>query len=164
VTFLRYLTLLALALWIGGLVALGAAAAPQLFTVLAAQDPTSGRETAGMLFGAVLERFQYYVWGFAALLFFSLGIRAALGPRPRRFAVRMWTVSAMLVGSLVTGLYIAPSIDGIRREVPGPVASLPDSDPRRATFGRLHGASSLIMLLTVVAGAGLLWVEMKDPH
>ena len=161
-TFLRYLALLALALWIGGLVALGAAAAPQLFTVLAAQDPASGRDTAGMLFGAVFERFQHYIWAFAGVLFFSLGLRAALGPRPRRFAVRMWTVSAMLVGSLVTAFYITPRIDAIRRDVPTAVSSLKADDPRRVDFGRLHGLSSAIMVFTVLAGAGLIWVEMRD--
>ena len=163
-TFLRYLALLALALWIGGLVALGAAAAPQLFTVLAAQDPASGRETAGLLFGAMFHRFQHYAWAFAGLLFFSLGLRAALGPRPRRFAWRVWIVAGMLVGSLTTAFYITPRIDAIRQSVHGAVASLPETDSRKADFGRLHGLSSLLMVLTVVAGAGLMWAEMKDSH
>jgi len=164
VTVLRYLALLALALWIGGLAALGGAAAPQLFAVLSAHDPAAGRETAGVLFGAVFTLFQHYAWGLAAVLFASLGFRAALGPRPRRFALRMWTVAAMLTASLATVFFITPRIDAIRRHVPGAVAGLPDTDQRKIDFGRLHGLSSVLMVLTVLAGAGLMWVEMKDPH
>ena len=33
---------------------------------------------------------------------------------------------------------------------------------RRIEFGRLHGASTALMVITLVAGAGLIWVEMRD--
>ena len=115
-TFLRYLALIALALWIGGLVALGLVAAPQLFDVLEARQAAGGRELAGELFGSIFDRFQHVAWGLGGVLLASLGTRAALGPRPRRFAVRMWTVSAMLAASVVTSFVITPRIDTIRRE------------------------------------------------
>jgi hypothetical protein len=164
VTFFRYLAFVTLALWIGGLVALGVAVAPTLFDVLSAQDAVGGRELAGTLFGRVLDAFQYYAWFFAALLLASLGGRAALGPRPRRFAVRMWTVSAMLACSLVTSFYVTPRIDTIRKDATPSVSSLADTDPRKVQFGRLHGAASAMMLLTVIAGLGLIWGEMRDTN
>ena len=91
-----------------------------------------------------------------------LAARAALGPRPRRLGVRMWTVAAMVAMSLVGALFLAPRIDAIRSSTSGAVTHLPDGDGRKAEFGRLHGASSILMLLTLAAGAGLMWVEMKD--
>jgi hypothetical protein len=163
-TFLRYVALVALAVWVGGLVALGAVTAPELFNVLQGRDPAGGRELAGELFGGIFDRFQHVAWMLGGLLFVSLGTRAALGPRPRRFAVRMWTVLAMLLVSIATSVFITPRIDAIRRETPGTVAALTDDDPRKSTFGRLHALSNGLMLLTVLAGVGLIWVEMRDEH
>jgi len=68
----------------------------------------------------------------------------------------------MLAMSLGTGLVLAPRIDAIRDRTPGTVASLPDTDPSKIEFGRLHGLSNALMLVTLVAGVGLFWVEMKD--
>jgi len=161
--FLRYVALLALAVWAGGLVALGGIGAPTLFALLEAQDPMAGRETAGWLFGAIFARFQYVAIGAGVVLLGSLGARAALGPRPRRLAVRIWAVSAMLAMSAVTTFVIAPRIDAIRKDVHAPIASLPERDPRRVTFAELHGASNILMLITLLAAGGLVWAETTDP-
>ena len=91
-----------------------------------------------------------------------LGARAALGPRPRRLGVRVWTVAGMLVVSIASVLIIAPRIDRLRDSTPGAIASLPDTDARKIEFGRLHGLSNALMLLTMAAGVGLVWAEMKD--
>ena len=109
-TGLRYVALVALAVWVGGLVALGTVAAPALFAAIEAQNTPGGRELAGVLFGAVFSRFQYLAWALGLALLISLGARAALGPRPRRFAVRMWTVTAMLAGSLLATFFITPPL------------------------------------------------------
>jgi hypothetical protein len=161
-SLLRLASVLALAAWIGGLAVLGGLAAPTIFGVLEAHDPVAGRTLAGLVFGAVFERFQHLSWGLGVVLLLLLGARAALGPRPRRLAVRLWTVTAMLAMSLGTGLVLAPRIDAIRDRTPGTVASLPDTDPSKIEFGRLHGLSNALMLVTLVAGVGLFWVEMKD--
>lgn len=161
-SLLRLASVLTLAAWIGGLAVLGGVAAPTIFSVLEAHDPAGGRTLAGLVFGAVFERFQHLSWGLGVLLLLLLGARAALGPRPRRLAVRLWTVTAMLAMSLGTGLVLAPRIDAIRERTPGTVAALPDTDPAKIEFGRLHGLSNALMLLTLTAGVGLFWVEMKD--
>jgi hypothetical protein len=119
---------------------------------------------AGWLFGVIFGRFQYVGLGAGVVLLGSLGARAALGPRPRRLAVRIWTVTAMLVMSAVTTFVIAPRIDAIRTGVHAPIASLPETDPRRVRFGQLHGASSVLMLIMIVAAGGLVWAETTDPH
>jgi hypothetical protein len=161
-SLLRLACVLTLAGWIGGLAVLGTVVAPTVFKVLEAHDPIAGRTTAGLVFGAVFERFSHVSWGFGAALLALLGARAALGPRPRRLGIRMWTVTFMLGMSLSISFFLTPRINAIRDSVDGPVASLPDTDARKIEFGRLHGLSSGLMLVTIVAGIGLLWVEMKD--
>src|SRR5579862_7797350 len=112
-SFLRYTALVALALWIGGLTALGLAA-PTIFGVLEAHDLMAGREMGGLIFGAVFARFLYASWGFGAILLLSLGLRAALGPRPRRFGIRMWIATSMLAMSVGTSWLIVPGIARIQ--------------------------------------------------
>jgi hypothetical protein len=161
---LRFASVLVLAIWVGGLATLGSLAAPEIFRVLERHDPEHGRALAGEVFGAVFERFQRAAWVLGALLLALYGSRALLGPRPRRLGLRVWTATGLLALSLVGGLVLAPRIDAIRRATNGPVASLPDGDATRAEFGRLHGLSNGLMLLTLLAGAGLMWTELRDPQ
>lgn len=158
---LRYLSLVSLALWIGGLVTLGLSA-PVLFALLQAHDPVAGRELAGAAFGAMFGRFQPVAWICAGVLLAMLALRTALGPRPRRLRVRVWTVVAMLAISLTTSFAIIPRIDRLRAAAHGPVASLSPDDPIRVDFNRLHGLSNGLTLVAIAAGLLVLWVEAED--
>ena len=161
---LRFASVVLLAMWIGGLAALGGVGAPAIFATLEAHDPSGGRTLAGAVFGAVFSRFQHVTWGIAGLLFAVLGVRAALGPRPRRFGLRMWTIAGMLALSVITALVLTPRIDRLRESTPGTIAALPDNDPRKISFGRLHGLSNGLMVVTLVAGLGLILAETRDTN
>jgi hypothetical protein len=161
-SLLRWLALLALGFWMGGLVALGAIAAPALFAVLEAHQGVAGRELAAAAFGVILDRFQYAAWIAGLALLVSIGFRAALGPRPRRFGLRMWVTAGMLAASVATVYFIAPRIRTLSASANGSVVALPADDARRVAFGRWHGASSALLIATVLAGAGLLWAEVSD--
>jgi len=163
-SLLRFASILTLAFWVGGLAALALVGAPTLFDVLEAGDPAAGRALAGRLFGAMFDRFQHLAWICGGLLAALLILRTALGPRPRPFAIRLSLTLAMLAFALVSGLVVAPRIEAIRRNTSGAVASLADDDARKVALGRLHRLSTGLAGLTIVAGVGLLWMEMKDPH
>ena len=60
----RYLYVLALAIWLGGMALAGAVVAPTIFSVLEAWNGPAGRVLAGDLFGAILRRL--YVVGAVA--------------------------------------------------------------------------------------------------
>jgi hypothetical protein len=64
---------------VGGLAVLGFVAAPMIFSALEAHDPATGRALAGLVFGAVFERFQYWAWLLGGLSMLLLG-----GPRLAR--------------------------------------------------------------------------------
>jgi uncharacterized membrane protein len=85
---LRYAGLLAVAVWIGGWLALGAVAFPGIFDVIALRHVQDGRVLSGAIVGEVLRRFHLAVYACGAVVLVSLAARALLGPRPRRFAVR----------------------------------------------------------------------------
>jgi len=70
----------------------------------------------------------------------------------------------MFALSVAGARVLAPRIDQIRREVTGQVAALPDTDPRKREFSRLHGWSNVLMLATLVGGGALIWMEAKDTH
>lgn len=159
---LRVISLALVAIWIGGLAVLGIIAAPVVFDVLETHDPVAGRTLAGLLFGTIFERFQHLAWGLGGGLLALLGLRAALGPRPRRLAIQLWLVIAMLAASAYTGLIIGPRIDHLRDTTPVTMASLPDNDARRVEFGRLHGLSNGLMALTLMAGLSLFWIETRE--
>jgi hypothetical protein len=159
---LRYAALVALSVRAGGLVALGGVAAPSIFDVLAARQVTDARVLAGAIFGEVLARFHVVSYTCGAVLVISLTARAVLGPRPRRFAVRLAITLTMVAASLYSGLVVSRQIDRLRREIGVSPASLPESDPRRAQFGRLHGMSTTLEFVPVLGALLLLAWELRD--
>lgn len=158
---LRYAALLALVVWVGGLIALGGVAAPAMFDVLGASG-TDGRLQAAAAFGETLRRFHLITYACGAALVGTLAARAVLGPRPRRFALRALIAAAMLAASAWVGQVVAPEMTRAQREIGGLPSSLPDNDARRALFLRLHRLSTTLELVPLVGGLALLVWEMKD--
>src|SRR5262245_55867890 len=110
--------MLALAFWIGGLAAIGGVAASTTFSSLERQDPERGRVVAGVVFGDVFNRFSRAALVAGSLLIASLALRAALGPRPRRFGVRMWVAAAMVAATATSIFVFQRRIEAIRASVP----------------------------------------------
>lgn len=159
---LRYVCLLALVVWLGGLIVLASVSAPATFEVLQSRDPAAGRVLAGAVFGESLRRFSLISYAAGAVLLTTLLAMAVLGPRPYGFAIRIAIVCAMLAMTACSDLVIARRIATLQREVNGPMAALPDGDPRRAEFGRLHGLSSVLLLVTVAGGLVLLGWHARE--
>ena len=159
---LRYVALVALAVWTGGLIALGSIAAPSIFDVLDARRVADGRVLAGALFGEILRRFHYLAYGCGAVVLASLVARGVLGPRPRRFAVRMAILVVMLGATAYSGYVISPSVERMQQAIGGAPSSLPAGDARRVRFGRLHATSTGVQLVALVGGLGLVFWELRD--
>jgi hypothetical protein len=168
---LRYAYVLALTLWLGGMIALGAVVAPALFSTLQTQDPQTGRALAGAAFGAILSRFHYIAYAAGGLLVVTMTAMAILGPRPRSFAVRTGIAAVMLGVALYSGFIVLGEIDGIQREVaaaaPGSALVLPSSlaaaDPRRIRFNDLHQLSTRLMMFNILGALVLLFWEAREP-
>jgi uncharacterized membrane protein len=159
---LRYVYILTLVVWLGGMVALGALVAPTTFQVLQAHEPVAGRELAGEVFGSILARFHYVAYAAGAVLLVSLFTMRLLGPRPRAFGVRAAIVAAMLVAALYSGLFVLQQIDAVQQEAGGLPSKLPTSDARRVRFDELHVLSTRLMLLTMTGALVLLYWEARE--
>jgi Domain of unknown function (DUF4149) len=158
---LRYAAVVALVLWIGGLVAVGAVAAPAVFDVLGARG-ADGRALAGSVVGVMLQRFDNLVYGCAAVVLLSLAVRGVLGPRPRRFAIRVGGLLLMVGAAMYGGLVVAPQIARAQQSIGAAPSTLDPADPRRIEFGRLHARSFSVQLVPLLGGLALLFFELKD--
>jgi uncharacterized membrane protein len=152
---LRFVAGLALAVWLGGAVAIGSIVAPSAFAVLSAADAAS-------LVGETLRRFHVVTYVAGLALVAGLVGMALVGPRPRGFAWRLLTAGAMLAATLASGFWVDTRIRSMRTEIGVPVSSLAPGDARRAAFGRLHGLSTLLMGLTVLGGIALVYLDQRD--
>jgi uncharacterized membrane protein len=160
---LRYVYILALVAWLGGMIVLGAIVAPATFQVLQASAPQIGRTLAGELFGVVLARFHYIAYGAAAVLLVTMAAMALLGPRPRGLAVRGVIVASMLAVAVYSGVIVTGRINAIQREIGGlPSLLLPADDVRRVRFDELHTLSTRLMMVNVIGALALLYWEAGE--
>jgi uncharacterized membrane protein len=161
---LRYAHLLALVVWLGGMVILGAIVAPTVFQVLPMREPEAGRLLAGAVFGAALGRFHYVAYACGAVLLVTLILMAVLGPRPAQFAVRSALAAIMLGIAVYSGVVVLGSVERLQREIGLTVApsTLPDGDARRVRFDQLHALSTRLMLVNIVGALVLLYWEARE--
>jgi hypothetical protein len=159
---LRYVALLALVVWIGGLAVLGAIAAPVAFDVTAARHLPDARLLAGALFGEMLRRFTLVSYGAGVILLLTLFARRILGPRPHRWGIRTAIATVMLLASAYAGVVVASRIETLQHEIGVAPSSLPEGDPRRVEFGRLHGLSTALQLVPLLGGLALIFWEIKE--
>jgi hypothetical protein len=159
---LRFAGLLALAVWFGGLLVLGAVAAPAIFDVVDARHIADGRVFAGALFGEVLRRFHLVSYGCGAVLLLTFIARAVLGPRPRHFGARLGILAVMLAAAVYSGVVLTGRIESLRQQIGGAPSSLPEGDPRRVEFGRLHAQSTGIQVVPLLGAFILLARELAD--
>lgn len=159
---LRYVYVLALVVWLGGIIVLGAIVAPATFQVLQTSDRVSGRALAGDVFGTIVARFHYVEYAAGAALLLALLAMALLGPRPRGFAVRTGLVALMLAGALYSGIVVLGRMNRIQQEVAAPVSGLSTDDPRRVRFDQLHQLATRLMMLNMAIGLALLYWEARE--
>ena len=137
-----------LSAWLGAAILAAAVVAPAAFAVL----PT--RSLAGALVGRVLPVLFY---GGAAA-----GVVAALLGRPGTASAARLVAGAVMVGTcLAAQLLVAPRIERVRAAVGGPIDQLAAGDPRRTAFGRLHGASVMLLGMAAVAGGAALVLTLR---
>jgi hypothetical protein len=141
---LRYLYILALVVWLGGMLVAGLVVAPSLFGALEAHDPDTGRAAAGVA------------------MVTSLTLQRLLGPRPVSYGIRAGLIAGMLALFAYTGFAVNPRVEALQREVDGPMARLDATDPRRAEFDGLHRLSTVLLGVAAAGGLVLMAWEARE--
>lgn len=137
-----------LALWVGGLWAIGYLAAPALFADLL--DRRLAGEIAGHLFYLI-----HHVGLACALVLITLALEHYRAHWYR--AARMWLLLVMSLLVAVLVFYIQPEMQAIKAKM-----LVPGSDAARE-FGVWHGVSSVIYLLASLLGLALLVMGIRRP-
>lgn len=159
---LRSAYLLALMVWLGGIVVLGAIVAPTTFAVLQSAAPDTGRALAGDVFGTAVARFHWVEYAAGSVLLASLAAMALLGPRPAAFAIRMSIIAAMLGVAVYSGIVVLGGIDAIQLEIGMLPSRLAEGDARRLEFDALHRLSERLMLVNLVGALTLIYWEARE--
>jgi uncharacterized membrane protein len=148
-SFLRFLMLLSLVLWIGGLIFFAFVLAPTAFQVL------PNTHLAGNVVGRALNKL-HWIAIFAGFLFLVSSLLHSYFAQGTAhvFAMRHILICLMLVLTLFSQFWIIPRMDSLRAQV-GDFASVPLTDPARVQFDALHVWStrveSAVLLLGLVA-------------
>ncbi len=150
-SFLRFLMLLSLAVWLGGLIFFAFVLAPTAFTP--GLLPT--RHLSGSIVGRSLDVLHYMaiISGVVFLITSMLYSRMTLG-NARPLAGRHVLIALMLLLTVISQFAISPKMHAIRAEV-GVIDDVPPDNPLRVEFNRLHIWSEkfeeAVLLLGLVA-------------
>jgi uncharacterized membrane protein len=156
-SFLRFLMLLSLVVWIGGLIFFAFVLAPTAFQVL------PNTHLAGNLVGRSLNKLHWIaiVSGILFLISSLLYSYLAQGTA-HMFAMRHILVCLMLALTLVSQFWIIPRMDTLRAQV-GDFASVPLTDPVRVQFDALHVWSTRLEGAVLLLGMAVVYLTATIP-
>lgn len=161
-SLLRYLMLLSLVTWIGGLLFFAFVLAPTAFQIL----PNS--HLAGNLVGSALNKLHWIaiVSGVVFLASSLLYTRISTGDG-HPLAMRHVLIGAMLILTLFSQFWIIPRMDTLRARV-GDFANVTLDNPARVQFDALHvwstrveGAVLLLGLVVIYLTASILGASSR---
>ena len=154
-SILRFIKLLALALWLGSIFYFAAVVAPTAFAVL------PSRNLAGMVVGRSL--FSLHWIGIACgLVFLLCSVLLALiegGPSP--FQGRDLLMVAMMVITLAAHFGIERRMNNLKTDM-GVIDVVPQQDARRVEFNRLHVWSERLEGSVFLCGVVLLYLVVRE--
>ena len=149
---LRYLYVVALVVWLGGMVAAGAIVAPAMFAVLQAEAgarrPRAGRRRVRRHPRRVLTTSAEVA---GAVMLVTMTVLRLLGPKPTTFGVRAVLLGAMLGAAAYTGHVVLPKTEALRREMALP-SQLPPPTIRGACASTSCTSCRRRLMMAKIAG------------
>jgi uncharacterized membrane protein len=155
-SFLRFLMLLSLICWIGGLIFFAFVFAPTAFQVL----PST--HLAGNVVGRALVKLHWIaiVSGVVFLLSSLIHNRITDG-NAHVFAMRHILICLMLGLTLLSQFWIMPRMDALRAQV-GDFAAVAPDNPARVQFDALHVWSTRVEGAVLLFGLILVYLTAKS--
>ena len=153
---LRFIMLLSLVVWIGGIIFFAAVVAPTVFTVLPTHD-LAGKVVSRSL-GAL--HWMGIVSGIIFLIASIWYSRLDAG-FAQPFATRNVLVMIMLVLTLISVFVVGTKMLTIRADI-GIIDNVPQDDPRRVAFNDLHRWSTRLEVGVLAMGLAVLYLTGKS--
>ncbi len=152
---LRFLMLLSLVVWRGGLIFFAAVVAPTVFKVLPTHELAGSvvtRSLAALHWMGIISGIIFA----ASSMSYAHITRGAAHP----FAVRHLLVYLMLALTLASQFGISPKMQALRSSMVE-IDEVPHDDPRRVEFNRLHVWSTRLEGGVLLAGLVLLFLTAR---
>ena len=151
-SFLRYLMLLSLVVWIGGLIFFAFVLAPTAFQVL------PNTHLAGNVVGRALGKL-HWIAIIAAVVFLIASLLYSYFTQGTAhiFAMRHVLICLMLALTLFSQFWMIPRMDTLRASV-GDFANVPLNNPQRVQFDALHVWSTRVESAVLLFGLVLIYL------
>ena len=151
---LRYLMLLSLIVWIGGLIFFAFVLAPTVF----APGVLPNTHLAGNIVGRALGKLHWIaIVSGVIFLGSSMLYSRLLDGTPHVFALRHVLICLMLALTLVSQFWIIPRMDTLRAQV-SDFASVPVENPARIQFDALHAWSTRVESAVLLLGLVVVYL------
>jgi Domain of unknown function (DUF4149) len=156
-SILRFLMILSLAVWIGGLIFF-AVTAQTAFSVL------PSRHLAGSVVGSALGKLHWMALISGIVYLISSITYSKLSADPVHiFAARHLIIVLMLALTIISQWGITPRMHALRTSV-GEIDNVPPTDPARLQFNRLHVWSEQLEKAILVLGLIAIYLTAQQFH
>lgn len=157
-TLLRSLILLAIVIWVGGLLFFGVVVAPVAFGTLMPMfpDPAVGLQVAGtMVRDSLTHLHDIGLFCGAALLLLFIVERVTRATR-RSIGPSMLLVAVMMGLTAYSQSSVIPRMETLRLKAGAAMADPGSTNPARIDFNRLHNLSTSLEGIVLLCGLGLI--------
>jgi Domain of unknown function (DUF4149) len=157
-TFLRSLILLALVVWVGGLLFFGAVVAPVAFESLMPMFPDAavGLQVAGTMVRDSLTHL-HDIGLFCGAILLLLYVVERITSATRRSTGPPILLTAVMMGLTAYSQFsVIPRMDTLRLKAGAAMADLGSTNPARVDFNRLHNLSTSLEGIVLLCGIGLI--------
>ena len=155
---LRLVQMIAIMIWVGGLIFFAFVLAPTAFRTL------PNVHEAGLIVGATLRVFDFVALGCGALFLAATALmtESAGTPVRRRLRVELALAGAMVLGTSYLQWGILPPMEVDRARAGGDINSVAPTDPARVHFDKLHARSERVEGGVLLLGLAVVLLMSRE--
>jgi hypothetical protein len=157
-TFLRTLILVALVVWVGGLLFFGAVVAPVAFESLLPMfpDPAVGLNVAGTMVRDTLTHLHDIGLFCGAILLLLFIVERVTHATRRSIGPPILLTAVMMGLTAYSEFSVIPRMETLRLQAGAAMADPASTNPARLDFNRLHNVSTSLEGIVLLCGIGLI--------
>jgi hypothetical protein len=156
-TFLRTLILLAIVVWVGGLLFFGAVVAPVAFESLMPMFPAPvGLQVAGTMVRDTLTHLHDIGLFCGAVLLLLCIVERVTRATRRSIGPQILLTAVMMGLTAYSQFSVIPRMETLRLKAGAAMADPGSTDPARMDFNRLHNLSTSLEGIVLLCGIGLI--------